>query len=101
MVGKINVVVEKGKDTITSGLEGAWTSTPIQWSIQYLQFLYAFEWKKTKSPGGATQWIPTDKSAANLVPDAHDKTKRHAPIMFTTDLALRFDPIYGKITKRF
>ena len=91
----------KGKDAITSGLEGAWTSTPTQWSIQYLEFLYAFEWKMTKSPAGNIQWVPKNKNVANLVPDAHVKGKRHAPIMFTTDLALRFDPAYGKITKRF
>jgi catalase-peroxidase len=91
----------KGVDTVTSGLEGAWTSTPTQWSMQYLEFLYAFEWKISKSPGGAIQWVPKDSNAASLVPDAHDPTKRHAPIMFTTDLALRFDPEYGKITKRF
>lgn len=90
-----------GVDTVTSGLEGAWTSTPAQWSMQYLNNLFAFEWVKTKSPAGATQWIPKDKSAATLVPDAHDKTKRHAPIMFTTDLALKFDPSYEKISKRF
>ncbi len=91
----------KGVDATTSGLEGAWTSTPTQWSMQYLQFLYNFEWKKTQSPNGAIQWIPTDESAKSLVPDAHDSSKRHAPIMFTTDLALRYDPAYGKITKRF
>ncbi|MFK8139351.1 MAG: catalase/peroxidase HPI [Bdellovibrionales bacterium] len=91
----------KGADTITSGLEGAWTSAPTKWSMQYLQFLYSFEWKKVKSPGGALQWVPTDESAKNLSPDAFDKNKRHKPIMFTTDLALRFDPAYGKITKRF
>ena len=91
----------KGKDTITSGLEGAWTSTPTRWSMQYLQFLYNFEWKKVKSPGGATQWEPTEESSKNLTPDAFDKSKKHKPIMFTTDLALRYDPIYGKITKRF
>ncbi|MCB0414447.1 MAG: catalase/peroxidase HPI [Bdellovibrionales bacterium] len=90
-----------GKDTVGSGLEGAWSSTPTQWSIQYLQFLYAYEWKKTKSPAGATQWIPTDESASSLVPDAHVKDKRHAPIMFTTDLALKFDPSYQQVTKRF
>lgn len=90
-----------GVDTVTSGLEGAWTSTPAQWSMQYLNNLFAFEWVKTKSPAGATQWIPKDKAAATLVPDAHDKTKRHAPIMFTTDLALKFDPSYEKISKRF
>ncbi|GAA5187604.1 catalase/peroxidase HPI [Ferrimonas gelatinilytica] len=91
----------KGADTITSGLEGAWTATPVSWSSQYLNNLFAFEWVKTKSPAGATQWVPTDKNAANLVPDAHDPAKRHAPIMFTTDLALKFDPSYREIAKRF
>lgn len=91
----------KGKDTITSGLEGAWTSTPTQFSITYLTNLFGFDWVKTKSPAGATQWIPSDKSAANMVPDAHDPKKRHAPIMFTTDLALKVDPSYQKISKRF
>ena len=91
----------KGVDTITSGLEGAWTSTPAQWSTQFFANLFAFEWVKTKSPAGATQWIPANNAAANMVPDAHDKSKRHAPIMLTTDLALRFDPAYGKISKRF
>lgn len=90
-----------GKDTVSSGLEGAWTSTPTQFSIQYLSNLYAFEWVKTKSPAGATQWIPKDASTKNLVPDAHDPNKRHAPIMFTTDLALKVDPSYQKITKRW
>ena len=90
-----------GADTITSGLEGAWTSNPAAWTHNYLQNLYAFNWIQTKSPAGATQWIPDDKNAANLVPDAHDKSKRHAPIMFTTDLALRYDPEYAKISKRF
>jgi catalase-peroxidase len=88
-------------DTITSGLEGAWTATPTAWSMQYLGNLFAFEWVKTKSPGGATQWIPADGAAANLVPDAHDPTKRHAPIMFTTDLSLKFDPSYREISERF
>jgi catalase-peroxidase len=91
----------KGADTVTSGLEGAWTSAPAQWTHEYLKNLYRFEWKQTKSPAGATQWIPTDESAAMLVPDAHDKTKRHAPIMFTTDLALRQDPEFAKITKKW
>jgi catalase-peroxidase len=90
-----------GADTITSGLEGAWTSTPVAFSTQYLDNLYAFEWVKTKSPAGATQWVPKDDAAKNLVPDAHDPSKRHAPVMFTTDLALRFDPEYAKISKRF
>jgi catalase-peroxidase len=90
-----------GKDTITSGLEGAWTSTPTHFSIEYLSNLFKFDWVKTKSPAGATQWIPKDGKGDGTVPDAHDKSKRHAPIMFTTDLALRFDPNYEKVTKRF
>ena len=88
-------------DTITSGLEGAWSISPTQWTTQYLSNLFAFEWVKTKSPAGATQWIPKDGQAANLAPDAHDINKRHAPIMFTTDLALKVDPSYQKIAKRF
>lgn len=88
-------------DTITSGLEGAWSVSPTQWTTQYLSNLFAWEWVKTKSPAGATQWIPKDGQAADLVPDAHDKNKRHAPIMFTTDLALKVDPSYQKIAKRF
>ena len=91
----------KGADTITSGLEGAWTSNPIRWDNGYFDNLFGYEWKQVKSPGGATQWIPTDESAASNVPDAHDPSKRHAPIMFTTDLALRMDPVYGPISKRF
>ena len=91
----------KGVDTVTSGLEGAWTSAPAQWTHQFLSNLFTFEWKQTRSPGGATQWIPTDPAAANLVPDAHDPSKRHAPIMLTTDLALKMDPEYAKISKRF
>lgn len=90
-----------GADAITSGLEGAWSVSPIQWSHSYLQNLYNFNWVQTKSPGGAIQWIPDNNQASNLVPDAYDATKRHAPIMFTTDLALKFDPIYHKISKRF
>ncbi len=91
----------KGKDTVTSGLEGAWSVSPTKWTMQYLTNLYAFDWVKTKSPGGATQWIPKDGAASNLVPDAHDPNKRSAPIMFTTDLALKMDPEYQKITRRF
>ncbi len=91
----------KGADTVTSGLEGAWSVSPIAWTTQYLDNLFNYEWVKTKSPAGATQWTPKDDAAANLVPDAHDKTKRHAPIMFTTDLALKEDPAYRKIAKRF
>ena len=89
------------EDTVTSGLEGAWSANPIKWSSQYLDNLYAFEWVKTKSPAGATQWVPKEEAAKNLVPDAHDKSKRHAPIMFTTDLALKMDPEYKKISQRF
>jgi len=88
-------------DTVTSGLEGAWTTTPVQWSMNYLSNLFAFEWVQTKSPAGATQWIPKNQSAANLVPDAHDPSKRHAPVMLTTDLSLKADPEYRKISQRF
>jgi catalase-peroxidase len=88
-------------DTVTSGLEGAWTATPTKWSSQYLENLFAFEWVQTKSPAGATQWVPANNQAANLVPDAHDKSKRHAPMMFTTDLALKMDPDYRGIAMRF
>lgn len=90
-----------GKDTITSGLEGAWSINPTRWTNQYLSNLFNFEWEKTKSPAGAIQWIPKDGKGANLVPDAHDKTKKHAPIMFTTDIALKEDPDYRAISKRF
>lgn len=89
------------EDTMTSGLEGAWTSTPTAWSILFLDNLFRFEWKKVKSPAGATQWVPTDSGAANMVPDAHIEGKRHAPIMFTTDMALKKDPGFRKISERF
>jgi catalase-peroxidase len=89
------------EDTVTSGLEGAWTVTPTKWSMNYLQNLFAFEWVQTKSPGGATQWIPKNPDAANMVPDAHVPGKRNAPVMLTTDLSLRFDPEYEKISRRF
>ena len=91
----------KGEHTITSGLEGAWTSKPSQWDNGYFHNLFAYEWEQTKSPAGATIWIPKDGQAADSVPDAHVEGKTHAPIMFTTDLALRYDPIYGEISKRF
>lgn len=90
-----------GADTITSGLEGAWSVNPTQWTNQYLTNLFNFEWEKTKSPAGAVQWIPKGAKNLKVVPDAHDKSKRHAPIMFTTDLALKEDPEYRKISKRF
>ena len=89
------------EDTVTSGLEGAWTVTPTQWSINYLQNLFAFDWVQTRSPGGAIQWIPADGQAANLVPDAHVPGKRNAPIMLTTDLSMKEDPAYRAISQRF
>lgn len=88
-------------DTISSGLEGAWTPTPIKWDNSYFDTLFGYDWDLVKSPAGAHQWIPTDPAAKETVPDAHDSSKTHAPIMFTTDLALRMDPIYGPISKRF
>ena len=91
----------KGADTITSGLEGAWTSAPTQWTMQYLENLYRFEWVQTKSPAGAIQWEPKDAKDQKFVPDAHREGVYHAPIMFTTDLALRTDPSYKKITQNW
>lgn len=91
----------KGEDTITSGIEGAWTPTPTLWDNTYFETLFGYEWKLVKSPAGAHQWIPTDESASDLVPDAHNTTKRHAPIMTTADLALRMDPVYENISRRF
>ena len=88
-------------DTLTSGLEGAWSVNPVAWTTQYLDNLFAFEWVQTKSPAGAVQWVPKGGAASDLVPDAHDPSKRHAPIMFTTDLSLKVDPSYRKIAKRF
>jgi catalase-peroxidase len=91
----------KGGDTITSGLEGAWTPEPTKWDNGYFDMLFGFEWEVHKSPAGAWQWRPTDPAAATLVPDAHDPTKRHAPMMSTADMAMRMDPIYEKISRRF
>jgi catalase-peroxidase len=91
----------KGDDTITSGLEGAWTTTPVKWSNNYLQNLFGFEWELTKSPAGAHQWTPKNGAGAGTVPDAHDSSKKHAPFMLTTDLSLRVDPIYAPIAKQF
>ncbi|MCP4428666.1 MAG: catalase/peroxidase HPI [Chloroflexi bacterium] len=91
----------KGGDTIGSGIEGAWTPTPIQWDNSYFDTLFGYDWDLVKSPAGAWQWIPTDPAAADTVPDAHDPSKRHAPMMTTADLAMRMDPIYGPISKRF
>jgi len=91
----------KGADTITSGLEGAWTPTPTQWDNSYLDTLFGYEWELTKSPAGAWQWTPKDEAAKDTVPDAHDASKRHAPMMLTTDLSLKEDPVYAPIAKRF
>ena len=91
----------RGADTISSGLEGAWTTNPVQWDNNYFENLFAWDWELTKSPAGAYQWTPKNSAAAGTVPDAHDPSKRHAPMMFTTDLALRIDPVYEKISRRF
>jgi len=88
-------------DTVTSGLEGAWTANPTRWTNEFFVNLFAYEWVQTKSPAGATQWKPKDDASADRIPDAHDPSKRHAPMMFTTDLSLRFDPAYQKISRRF
>ncbi|BAU98984.1 catalase/peroxidase HPI [Aurantimicrobium minutum] len=90
-----------GADTISSGLEGAWTPNPTKWDNGYFETLFGYEWVMTKSPAGAIQWVPSDESAASLVPDAHIAGKTHAPVMFTTDLALRTDPAYEKISRHF
>jgi catalase-peroxidase len=91
----------KGGDAITSGLEGAWTSNPVKWDNGYFDNLFGYEWEVGKGPGGAWQWHPKEASAVGTVPDAHDPSKKHAPMMFTTDLSLRLDPVYAPISKRF
>ena len=91
----------KGVHTITSGLEGAWTATPIKWDNSFFENLFNYDWELIKGPGGAWQWTPKDESAQNTVPDAHDPSKKHAPMMLTTDLSLKADPIYAEISKRF
>ena len=91
----------KAGDTITSGLEGAWTTDPVKWDNNFFDNLFGYEWKLVKGPGGAAQWTPEDTSAQDTVPDAHDPSKKHAPMMFTTDLSLKMDPIYAPISKRF
>ncbi|MFI1939705.1 catalase/peroxidase HPI [Streptomyces purpureus] len=91
----------KGADTLTSGLEGAWTTEPTKWDNGYLDNLFTYDWELTTSPAGAKQWTPTDPSAQGTVPDAHDPSKRHAPMMLTTDLSLKLDPVYGPISRRF
>jgi catalase-peroxidase len=90
-----------GDDAITSGLEGAWTPSPVSWDNSYFGTLFGYEWQKVKSPAGAWQWIPTDPAAADAVPDPQDPAKRHAPVMLTTDLSLRMDPVYEPISRRF
>ena len=91
----------KAGDTITSGLEGAWTPTPVSWDNSFFDTLFGYEWELTQSPAGANQWVPKDSGGTDTVPDAHDPSKRHTPVMLTTDLALRMDPIYAPISKRF
>jgi len=98
---KSNFKTGKGSDTITSGLEGAWTDTPIKWSHKYLENLFNYQWELTKSPAGAWQYKPKDGAGEGTVPDAHDPKKKHAPFMLTTDLSLRMDPAYEKISRRF
>ncbi|RPA67576.1 catalase/peroxidase HPI [Cyclobacteriaceae bacterium YHN15] len=101
-MGWINTMGKgNAEDTITSGLEGAWTTTPTKWSNNYLWNLFGYDWELTKSPAGAHQWIPKHGMGAETVPDAHDKSKRHTPIMFTTDIALKMDPEYVKISRHF
>ena len=91
----------KGDDAITSGLEVIWTTSPTKWDNGFFENLFGYEWELTKSPAGAHQWRPTDRAADDTVPDAHDPSKRHAPMMLTTDLSLRFDPVYEPISRRF
>ncbi|HEX2699049.1 MAG TPA: catalase/peroxidase HPI [Acidimicrobiales bacterium] len=98
---KINFGSGKGSDTITSGLEGAWTNEPTKWDNGYFDNLFRYDWELTTSPAGAKQWTPKDPAAQDTVPDAHDPSKRHAPMMLTSDLALKLDPTYGPISKRF
>ena len=98
---KNNLGSGKGADTITSGIEGAWTDTPVKWSHKYFENLFKYDWEVHKGPGGAWQWRPKNDEGAGTIPDAHDSSKKHAPFMLTTDLSLRFDPAYEKISKRF
>ena len=91
----------KGVHTITSGIEGAWTTNPVKWDNNYFENLFGYEWELTKSPAGANQWVPKDGAGAGTVPDAHDPSQRHAPIMTTADMAMRMDPIYAPIARRF
>ena len=98
---KNNLGSGKGSDTITSGIEGAWTDTPVQWSHKYFENLFKYDWEVHKGPGGAWQWRPKNGEGADTVPDAHDASKKHAPFMLTTDLSLRYDPAYEKISRHF
>ena len=98
---KNNYATGKGAHTITSGIEGAWTTNPVKWDNNYFENLFGYEWELTKSPAGAHQWVPKGGAAANAVPDAHDPSRRHAPIMTTADMAMRMDPIYGPISRHF
>ena len=91
----------KGVDSVTSGIEGAWTTNPVKWDNNFLENLHGYDWKQVRSPAGAAQWTPTDDAAVGTVPDAHDSSKKHAPMMLTTDLSLRMDPVYAPIAKRF
>src|SRR5439155_13793719 len=91
----------RGAHTITSGLEVTWTTTPTKWSNNFFENLFKYDWELTKSPAGAHQWTPKNGAGDGTVPDAHDPSKRHAPAMLTTDLSLRFDPAYEKISRRF
>ena len=91
----------KGEHTITSGLEGAWTTTPTQWSNNYFENLFGYDWELTKGPGGAFQWTPKNGAGVASVPDAHNPEKKHAPMMLTSDIALKMDPIYEPISRHF
>ena len=91
----------KGVDTTTSGIEGAWTPTPITWDNSYFDTLFGWEWELTESPAGAKQWKPSNPEAQDIVPDAHDPSRRHAPMMTTADMALRMDPVYEPISRHF
>ena len=100
-VGRNTFGSGKGVHTITSGLEGAWTTAPTTWDNNFFENLFNYDWELIKGPGGAWQWTPKDESAQGTVPDAHDSSKKHAPMMLTTDLSLKADPVYEKISQTF
>lgn len=100
-VDRCRICLADSSSATDAGLEGAWSASPVAWTTQYLDNLFAYNWVQTKSPAGAIEWVPDNEGAVNIVPDAFDTTKRHAPIMVTTDLSLKFDPSYRKIAKRF